>query len=107
MRVGALHRPARLQSSHDRQPPRCWHWSAALLVFRDQLVGAQWNRYVEGAPNLHAKKSRRSDADHRESVTIQTDCSANHLSVPAKLALPESIAEHGARVGADRAIIFC
>src|SRR5262249_44740966 len=107
MGVGVLHGPARLQTAHHRQPPGMANRDAALLVLGKQPVGAQGNRDVEAAPDLHAEKRRRRDADYWNQMTIETDGATQDPGVARELPLPERMAEHDSRAPAGLSIVFC
>src|SRR5262249_16490554 len=80
---------------------------AALLVLGKQPVGAQGNRDVEAAPDLHAEKRRRRDADYWNQMTIETDGATQDPGVARELPLPERMAEHDSRAPAGLSIVFC
>src|SRR5437764_10347570 len=98
MRSGALGCPSRLQPSHHRQPPGGRHWNPTLLVFGQQPVGAQRDRHVVAAPDLHAEKGRRRYADHGNRMAVETHSMPQDSRVASEFSLPEGITEHCCRV---------
>ena len=95
MRRGALDRPARLQTSADRQPPRRPRIEPSIgaLIRR---IGANRDGDVECATDLETEEAGGRDANHFGRMGIERDGPPECGSLATELALPERITDDGA-----------
>ena len=107
MRRGPLRRPAWLETPYHGEPPGVRHRDPALLVFSQQPIGAKRDGHVVPVSNLHPEKRGRRDSDHWKGVAVEAQRAAERPGVPAKLALPERMAEYHPRVAAGLTVVLC
>src|SRR5207249_5764460 len=101
---GALHRPARLQASHDVEPPDGTAAGSGLLAAQQRL-GAYRECHVERAADLHTEEARRRDPDHLERTSVQYDRLPDHTRVASEPGLPEPMRQHHAGRAASLLIV--
>src|SRR5882724_3656795 len=92
MGVGALQRPAWLQSAYGRQPPGPAHFEIVVFTGEDRL-GADGYGNVESMPNVDAGKAGRSYTDYFYRLGIQRKVRTDRRRRTSKFALPKSITD--------------
>jgi hypothetical protein len=85
-----------LQPDHHSQPPGRPAIEVGLLP-PDQRLGANRNRDVEAAPNIHAEELRRGHADDRARHALDDQRASDDVGRAFEAALPEGVADDGHR----------
>src|SRR5262245_40379991 len=101
---GLFQRPARFQTSHDRQPPTGSGGETIVIASKDHF-GADRQRHIERPPDLQSEEARGRDPDDFKRPIVQRELAANDVRVSAVLALPEAMTDDYTRRAATALIV--